>query len=113
MQGLTEDRVREVFIEKAGKEAWDVLLKEEQNEATHVWKCYCHNHLLSSCVRHAVKFEQRFPNALLGDVLKDLNPEERATTYVEGVVRAAAQEFLGHQSSKTYKKGKGRTFFAF
>ena len=38
---------------------------------------------------------------------------ERATTDVEGVVRAAAKEFLGHQSSKTYKKGKGATLFAF
>ena len=32
---------------------------------------------------------------------------------MEGAVRAAAKEFLGHQSSKTHKKGKGTTFIAF
>ena len=35
------------------------------------------------------------------------------TPDVEGVVRAAAKEFLGHQSSPTYKKGKGTALFAF
>ena len=112
IQGLIEARVREVYIEKAGKEARGALSKKEQTEAAHIWKCYCHNHLRSSCVRQAVKFEQRFPKALLEDVLKDLSPKERATTDVEGVVRAAAKVFLGNRSSlcgsqPAYEKQKG------
>ena len=38
---------------------------------------------------------------------------ERATTDVEGVVRAAAKVLLSHQSSKTYKKDKGTDFAIF
>ena len=59
MQGLIEDRVREVYIGTVGKDARGALSKEEQNEATHVWWSYCHNHFHNSCVRYEVKFEQR------------------------------------------------------
>ena len=75
-------------------------------------RCYYHNHLRNSYVRHAAKFEQRLRKALLEDAYGDMSPEKRATTDEKVVVSAAAKVFLGHQSSlcgsqPTSEKQKG------
>jgi hypothetical protein len=49
--------VREVYIEKLGADAWETLSEEEQGEAVHTTRVYCHNHLRKKCVLHAVKVE--------------------------------------------------------
>jgi hypothetical protein len=70
MSGNTEEKVREVYIEKLGADAWETLSEEEQGEAVQITRVYCHNHLQNTCVRHAVKSEQAYMKNVMEECLK-------------------------------------------
>jgi hypothetical protein len=70
MSGNIEGKVREVYIDMLGADAWEMLSEEEQGEAVQITRVYCHNHLRNTCVRHAVKFEQAYMKDDVEECLK-------------------------------------------
>ena len=101
MSRLIEDKVREVYRAKIGEEAWGAMTEEEQHEATRFHRTFCHNHLRCTCIRHAMKFEDKYLKPILAASLKDFKPDLRISDKIDNVFRAAVKEFLYQARAST------------
>ena len=114
MQSIMAEMITASYIDSLpGKQAdWDGLSEEEKEDAVRVYKVTCQNHLRNTMLRHGIKEEEKVLNDRLADVLKEFSVGDiRTTLDTEGIVRAAAKEFL-FSASSMYAKGRGASFLA-
>ena len=111
MSRLIEDKVRDVYRAKVGEEAWGAMTPEEQDDATRFHRAFCHNHLRCTCIRHAMKFEDKYLKPILAASLANFKSDTRISDKIDNVFRAASKEFI-YSASRLYAKGHGVQFLS-
>mmetsp|Transcript_30874 Transcript_30874/g.39761 ORF Transcript_30874/g.39761 Transcript_30874/m.39761 type:complete len:215 (+) Transcript_30874:1890-2534(+) len=90
---------------------WAKLSPEEKKHETRCLRLFCQNHLRNTCLRWALKAEQKFLKDILEEIVKSIDSKFRVGWNMDLAVRAACREFL-YSRSHIYAKGHGQSFLA-